>query len=162
MHARGQPVSPEKLAAIIDAHRGQRWSLIPLLQAIQDEFGYVPRQAVGPVARALRLFESEVQGVISFYAQFYTEPRGRHIVRVCRGTACHVRGGKSILKVVREKLGIDDGETTVDLQFSLETVACLGACFAAPSMLIDGSYFGRLAPPRVASILEMYEKKQGR
>ena len=152
-------VDRAKLEDIIEAHREQRWSLIPLLQAIQQAFGYIPKEAVDPVARALNLFPSQVQGVISFYSQFYTEPRGRHTVHVCRGTACHVRGGKSILKVVKENLGVEDGETTEDLQFSLETVACLGACFVAPSMMIDSNYFGRLAPPRVATILKEYKKK---
>ena len=144
---------------IIETHRCERWALIPLLQAVQDEFGYIPKEVVCPTAEALNLFPSQVQGVISFYAQFYTEPRGRHIVRVCRGTACHVRGGKSILKVVQEQLGIKDGETTEDLQFSLETVACLGACFLAPSMLIDNNYYGRLAPPRVVNILNEYNRE---
>lgn len=154
-----QEIDLKKLDPIIEAHRGRRWSLIPLLQAVQEEYGYIPEETILPVADALDLFPSQVQGVISFYAQFYTEPRGRHTVRVCRGTACHVRGGKSILKVVKAQLKVDDGETTEDLNFSLETVACLGACFVAPSMLIDNNYYGRLAPSKVQNILDQFNKK---
>ena len=154
-----QAIDRERLNAIITEHKDVRWSLIPLLQAVQEDFGYIPAEAVSPIAEALNLYPSQVQGVLSFYAQFYTQPRGRHTVRVCRGTACHVRGGKSILKVVKDRLHVDDGETTKDMQFSLETVACLGACFVAPSMLVDNDYYGRLAPLRVDSILNEYKKK---
>lgn len=148
----------KKFQSIIESHKGEKWGLIPLMQAVQEEFGYIPKATIEPIADALHLFPSQVQGVLSFYAQFYTEPRGRHTIRVCRGTACHVRGGKSILKVAQEKLGILDGETSKDFQFSLETVACLGACFLAPSMLVDHNYYGRLAPTRVVNILNEYRK----
>jgi NADH:ubiquinone oxidoreductase subunit E len=99
---------------------------------------------------------SRIYGVVTFYSQFYLTARGRHTVRVCRGTACHVRGGRSVLNVVKDTLGIEDGETTEDLQFSLETVACLGTCFLAPVMMVDRSYYGKLAPERVPSILEKF------
>lgn len=134
-----------------------RQALIPLLQKIQERFGYVPPQSLEPVARHLGLFPAEVQGVVSFYAQFSLTPKGRHIVRVCRGTACHVKGGKSILRVAEEKLGIKDGQTREDLLFSLETVACLGTCFLAPVIMVNRNYYGRLVPPQVQSILRQYE-----
>ena len=151
-----QTVDLERIVEIAEAHRGEPGSLIPVLQAVQGELGYIPKEGIEPIAYSLGLFPSQVQGVLSFYSQFYSEPRGKHTVCICRGTACHVRGARSILKVTRELLGVDEGETTEDLRFSLETVACLGACSMAPSMLIDSSYYGRLAPPRVASILGMY------
>lgn len=134
-----------------------RQALIPLLQKVQERFGYVPPEFLEPLAEHLGLFPAEVQGVVSFYAQFSMTPKGRHIVRVCRGTACHVRGGKSILRVAEEKLGIQEGETRKDLLFSLETVACLGTCFLAPVMMVDRNYYGKLVPPQVQTILRQYE-----
>lgn len=145
------------LKELLPEAQGGRQALIPLLQKIQERFGYVPPQSLEPVARHLGLFPAEVQGVVSFYAQFSLTPKGRHIVRVCRGTACHVKGGKSILRVAEEKLGIKDGQTREDLLFSLETVACLGTCFLAPVMMVNRNYYGRLVPPQVQSILRQYE-----
>lgn len=153
-------LSPEGMAnvyRVISGFQGQKWGLIPLLQKVQEEFGYIPREAVEPIAEALNLFPSQVQGVVTFYSQFFTEPRGRNIVRVCRGTACHVRGGRTILKVVKQNLGIDEGKTTEDLKFTLETVACLGTCFLAPVMMVNRSYFGKLVPPKVQSIVKQYD-----
>jgi len=146
-----------RLQAIIADDPHHRWGLIPLLQKVQEEFGYIPPAAVQPIADSLSLFPSQAQGVITFYAQFSMEPRGRNIVRVCRGTACHVRGGRTILKAVKQNLGIDEGETRGDLKFTLETVACLGTCFLAPVMMVNRSYFGKLVSPKVRSILNQYE-----
>ncbi len=153
-------MSPEgmaKVQGVVSRFQGQKWGLIPLLQRVQEEFGYIPREAVEPIAEALNLFPSQVQGVVTFYSQFFTEPRGRNIVRVCRGTACHVRGGRTILKVVKQNLGIEEGRTTEDLKFTLETVACLGTCFLAPVMMVNRSYFGKLVPPKVQSIVKQYD-----
>ena len=146
-----------RMQKIISEYQGQKWGLIPLLQKVQEEFGYIPRETLEPIAHALNLFPSQVQGVISFYAQFFMEPRGRNIVRVCRGTACHVRGGRTILKVVKQNLGIEEGKTTEDLKFTLETVACLGTCFLAPVMMVNRSYFGKLVPPKVHSVIKQYD-----
>ncbi len=146
----------ERIDNIISNFRGQRWTLIPLLEEVQKAFGYIPPQAIPRIAEGLGLFPSQVQGVISFYALFYTEPRGRNIVRVCRGTACHVRGGKTILKLVRQQLGINDGETTPDYEYSLETVACIGCCALAPNMVVNGKINGNMNPKKVASILGHY------
>jgi NADH:ubiquinone oxidoreductase subunit E len=99
------------------------------------------------------MFPAQVQGVISFYSQLHTEPRGKQVVTVCRGTACHVRGGKSILKVVKEHLGVDEGETTPDLEYTLETVACIGVCALAPNMTVGTTTYGSLNPKKVARIL---------
>ena len=146
-----------RVQKIIREYGQRKWGLIPLLQRVQEEIGYIPKEAVEPIAASLGLFPSQVQGVISFYSQFSTEPRGRNIIRVCRGTACHVRGGRTILKVVQQNLGIQEGKTTEDLRYTLETVACLGTCFLAPVMMVNRSYFGKLVPPKVQSIIRQYE-----
>ncbi len=143
-----------KLTAIIADYAGQRWSLIPLVQRIQNELGYIPQESIPLIAQALRLFPSQVQGVVSFYAQLYTAPRGRKVVRVCRGTACHVRGGKTILKLVKQSLGIEEGETTPDMEYTLETVACIGVCALAPNIVIGDRVFGHLNPKKVEYLLK--------
>jgi len=146
----------ERIDSIIDNYRGQRWGLIPLLQEIQGVLGYIPPEAIPRIARGLGLFPSQVQGVITFYTQLYTAPRGKNIVRVCRGTACHVRGGKTILKLVKRHLGIEEGETTPDFGYSLETVACIGCCALAPNMVINRNIYGNMNPKKVASIFGPY------
>jgi NADH:ubiquinone oxidoreductase subunit E len=134
-------------------YREQRWSLIPLLHEIQGTLGYIPPEAIPRIAKGLGLFPSQVQGVITFYTQFYTEPRGKNIVRVCRGTACHVRGGKTILKLVRQQLGIEEGETTPDMEYTLETVACIGVCALAPNIVVNNKIYGNMNPKKVTSTL---------
>lgn len=145
-------VDLERVNQIIARHQDQKWPLIPLLQEIQEEFGYIPHQAIKSISETFGLFPSQVQGVITFYAQLYTVPRGKNIVRVCRGTACHVRGGKTILKLVKQHLGIDEGETTPDLEYTLETVACIGVCALAPNMVVGKKTHGHLNPKKVAQI----------
>jgi NADH:ubiquinone oxidoreductase subunit E len=132
-----QEVNLNELEPILEGFKEERWALIPLLQKVQEQYGYIPPEAIEPIAQSLRLFPSEVQGVVTFYSQFYTTPRGKNIIRVCRGTACHVRGSGSVLKILKQNLGIEPGETTPDLNFTLETVACLGACFLAPTMMVN-------------------------
>lgn len=149
----------ERIDRIIAGYAGQRWALIPLLQDVQRDLGYIPPQAVPRIASALGLFPSQVQGVISFYSQFYTSPRGRNVVRVCRGTACHVRGAKTILKLVKHDLGIDEGETTPDFDFTLETVACIGCCALAPNMVVNNTIYGNMNPKKITSILEHHRGK---
>ncbi|MGB2824914.1 MAG: NADH-quinone oxidoreductase subunit NuoE, partial [Phycisphaerae bacterium] len=134
-------------------------NLIGLLQEMQDRFGYLPPAALAGISRRMRIPLSRVYGVVSFYAQFYTEPRGRHTVRCCRGTACHVKGADRIIDAVQKALGIEEGQTTPDMLFYLETVACLGTCFLAPAMMIDNQYYGKLVPQRVKSILNSYQAK---
>src|SRR4030065_650518 len=129
-------VNLEQVKKLIAEYSQQRWPLIPLVQKIQNELGYIPPQSIPILASALRLFPSQVQGVISFYEQLYTRPRGKKIVRVCRGTACHVRGGKTILKLVKQNLGIEEGETTSDMEYTMETVACIGVCALAPNLVV--------------------------
>lgn len=149
-----------RLQEIINKYKDDSCSLIPLLQDIQEIFGYIPPESIESIAEALGLFPSQVQGVITFYAGLSLEPKGKYIVRVCRGTACHVKGGRSILKVVRKELGLEEGETSADNQFTLETVACLGTCFLAPTLMVNKTYFGKLTPPKVISILTQYGKQK--
>ena len=141
-----------KIDRIVAEYRDQRWPLIPLLQKVQEDFGYIPPEAIQPIARAFGLFPSEVQGVITFYEQLYTEPRGRKVVRVCRGTACHVRGGKTVLKLVKQSLGLEEGQTTPDLEYTLETVACLGVCALAPNLVIGRDTHGHMNPKKVSQL----------
>jgi NADH:ubiquinone oxidoreductase subunit E len=148
----------ERIDKIIARYRGQRWALLPLLQEIQESTGYIPPESVPLIAKALGLFPSQVQGVISFYARLYTAPRGKNIVRVCRGTACHVRGGKTILKLVKQELGIDEGETTPDYMYTLETVACIGVCALAPNLVINQTTYGQLNPKKVTHLFSGREK----
>jgi NADH:ubiquinone oxidoreductase subunit E len=142
----------KRVDSIIADYREQRWALIPLLHEIQGVLDYIPPEAIPRIARGLGLFSSEVQGVITFYSQFYTAPRGKNIVRVCRGTACHVRGAKTILKLVKQHLGIEENETTPDYDYSLETVACIGCCALAPNIVINRNIHGHMNPKKIASI----------
>lgn len=147
-------VDLERIKEIVTEYSENKWPLIPLVQKIQDEFGYIPPQSVPIIARALKLFPSQVQGTISFYAQLYTEPRGKKMVRVCRGTACHVRGGKTILKLVKQHLAIEDGETTPDMEYTLETVACIGVCALAPNVSINEQVYGNMNPKKVEHLFK--------
>jgi len=132
--------------------------LIPLLQKIQDAYGYLPRDVLLEVSAATGIPASRMYGVATFYAQFHLKPRGRHTIRACRGTACHVRGSREVIAVIMNELGLKaDGETTEDMRFSLETVACLGTCFLAPVVMIDEDYHGSLNPGKVARILKRYK-----
>jgi NADH:ubiquinone oxidoreductase subunit E len=119
---------------------------------MQEEFGYVPPESTRLIAGAVGLFPAQVQGVISFYTQLYTKPQGRNVVRVCRGTACHVRGGKTILKLVKQHLGLEEGETSPDYEYTLETVACIGVCALAPNIVVGTSTYGHMNPKKVAQL----------
>lgn len=150
----------DQVQTILRRHHHEKWGLIPVLQEIQEAFGYIPPEVIVPVADTLGIYPSQVQGVLTFYAGLSTEPKGKYVVRVCRGTACHVKGGRSILRYTRRELELEEGETSPDYQFTLETVACLGACFLAPTMMVNKTYYGRLSPPKVSSILKQYGKKE--
>ena len=143
----------KQLDAILAEYDGERGDLIPILQEAQERFGYLPGGVMQVIAKFLRLPESDVFGVATFYAQFKLTPVGRKIVKVCRGTACHVRGGARILDEVERHLGIKPGETTDDLEYSLETIACFGSCALAPVVVVDKTVYGRMTTKRVAEIL---------
>lgn len=134
--------------------------IIPLLQRIQDAYGYLPPKAVLSVCEETGLAASKVFGVATFYSQFGMEPKGKHTVRCCKGTACHVRGGNRVLDTVEKTLGITDGETTKDMRFTQETVACLGACALAPVMVMDSTYYGKMTPRRTELLLKEIMKEE--
>ena len=143
----------EKMNEIFPHFGGKKEELIPLLQETQEKFRYLPAEAMREISRFLRIPESTVYGVCTFYAQFKLTPLGRKIVKVCRGTACHVRGGTKIMEEVEKELGIKAGETTGDLEYTLESIACFGSCALAPVMVIDKDVYGRMTPAKVKNIL---------
>ena len=128
--------------------------LIPILQQVQEKFGYVPPSSVKLISQHTSVARSKVFGVLTFYAQFSTTPRGKYIIRPCRGTACHVRGAKNVLERIKAKLKIEDGQTTPDYKFTIETVACLGACALAPTVVIGKDYYGNLTPDQIDDIVD--------
>jgi len=133
--------------------------LIPLLQEVQDELGYLSRESIRAIGEHLGLPASKVYGVATFYNQFRFRPLGQHHIQVCRGTACHVKGSLGILDVLTRHLGIGAGETTRDGLFSLEVVACLGACGLAPLICVNGTFHGQVTAESVVEILETYRKE---
>ena len=140
------------LVEVLRPFRGKKGVTIAVLQQVQEELGYLPREAIDEISSTLRISASEIYGVITFYAQFRIAPRGRHVVRVCRGTACHVRGGGAVLDQVKRELGIEENENTEDMEYTLETVACIGACALAPAMVIDEDTFGQVTPGKASDI----------
>ena len=137
---------------------GKREVLIPMLQAVQEFFGYLPEEAIDAIAERLCLSSAKVYGVATFYNQFRLTPVGKHTVRVCRGTACHVLGSKQILTAMSDELGVQPGGTTEDGQFTLETVACLGACSIAPVVTVDEDFYGAAEPKTVGNIVKKYRE----
>ena len=149
-----------RLLPIADRYRGRKGITIPLLADLQGEMGYIAPEAVDFFARELDIPAAEIFGVATFYAQFHLKPRGKNIIRSCQGTACHVRGAKAVLNAIREKLGLNDGQvTTPDLEFTLETVACIGACGLAPCLMINDDTHGRLTAEAVGPMIDKYHNK---
>jgi NADH-quinone oxidoreductase subunit E len=151
--------NPEDEAILEDVKAGledfgkQRWNLIPILQMIQQKHAYLPDGAIKMVARHLEIASCEVYGVATFYNQFRFHPPGKHPIKVCLGTACHVRGGDIILENFERKLGIRDGETTPDREFSIERVACVGCCALAPVAIVGETVHGHMAPSKVEGLI---------
>jgi len=142
----------ERLQAVLPSFQGLEEELIPLLQQVQEELGYLPDEAMLEIARFLRIPESRVFAVATFYAQFRFAPIGRQRIMVCRGTACHVRGAPRILDALKDQLGIDEGETTEDFEYTLETVACIGACSLSPCIMVNKKVEAKLTPQKVAGL----------
>jgi NADH-quinone oxidoreductase E subunit len=134
-------------------------ALMALLQDIQDRFGYLSEENLEQVGEHLHIPLSHVYGVVSFYSQFSLVPRGKNIIKLCMGTACHIRGAQSVLDEIQSTLGIGNKETTADMQFTLEAVRCLGTCFLAPVMMINDKYYGMLSPAKVNKILKQYQRE---
>jgi len=154
----GTPVSD--LDEVFSRFSGARGDLIPILQEIQAVEGYIPAEAMSRTARFLNVPESTVYGVATFYAQFYLARQGRHKIRVCLGTACHVRGGRRIMQAVRRRLGIWPGETTEGYEFTLERVACMGSCALAPVVVIDDTIYGKMTVAKVERLLDELEERE--
>jgi len=131
-------------------------SLIPILQKIQGAYGYLPAEILFEVSKQTGLHINHMFGVATFYEQFHLEPRGRHTVKCCRGTACHVKGGREIAGAIKRELGIEEGCSTEDMRFTFETVACLGTCFLAPVVMVNNDYYGNVTTNRIKSIIEKY------
>ena len=144
------------LKGIMKKYKKEEKYLIPILQESQDQYGYLPEEVLKEIASLLDLSLSQVYGVVTFYTQFHMEPRGKNIIRVCMGTACHVRGGTNVLQAIQDELGIESGETSPDLKFTLETVACIGACGLAPVIMINDDTHGRLTPEKIPAVLGQY------
>ena len=146
----------EELSEVLDSYKGEKGAVIPILQKVQEKLGYLSEEAVKEVARFLRTSESVIYGVATFYAQFrFTRP-GEHQLKVCLGTACHVRGGELLLDTVQRELGVEPGGTTSDYKFSLERVACFGCCALAPVAVIDKTVHSRMTPSKVKQLLDSY------
>jgi len=159
--AQGTPDEAALLAQLDDVIRDYQdkpGCLIPILQIAQGLFGYLPEAALKSISLGLKKSYSEVAGVVGFYSFFSSSPRGKHVIRVCMGTACYVRGGKQVLDAVKTKLKIDVGQTTVDRLYTLEVARCFGACGLAPTMAIDNEVFKRVRPGKVGEILDAYPK----
>ncbi len=141
---------------IIEQYRDTGGALIPVLQSTQNLLGYLPKESLQYISRALKIPYSEVTGVVTFYSFFSTVPRGKHVIRVCLGTACYVRGGKDVLETFSRELGIKVGETSEDRQFSLEIGRCFGACGLAPVVMIDEDVHQRVKPTKIRELLVPY------
>ncbi|NPV10011.1 MAG: NADH-quinone oxidoreductase subunit NuoE [Anaerolineae bacterium] len=141
------------LEGVFARHGEETGALIPVLQGAQEAYGYLPREVLEAVAARLGLPLSRVYGVVTFYSQFYLSPRGRHVIRCCDGTACHVRGTPKIVQALENLLGIGAGETTDDHQFTLEVVYCLGSCALAPVAVVDGRVMGGMTPEKMVQVV---------
>lgn len=145
---------------IIDSMKKTKGALIPVLQQTQNLLGYLPEEALQHISERMDIPYSEVTGVVTFYSFFSTVPRGKHIVRVCLGTACYVRGGKQVLEAISRDLGIEVGYTTEDKLFSLEVGRCFGACSLAPVVMVDDTVHQRIRPDKVSDLLSMYREQE--
>jgi len=146
-----------RLEAILSRYEGEPYDLIPVLQEIQDNYGYLPKDEVKEVARRLNVPLTQIYSVATFYKMFTLVPKGRHQIKVCLGTTCHLKGGLRLVDSLSSRLGVEVGYTSKDGQFSLETVGCLGSCAQAPVMMVDDRYFARVTVDKVPKILKLYQ-----
>ncbi|OGP70475.1 MAG: NADH dehydrogenase [Deltaproteobacteria bacterium RBG_13_60_28] len=146
-----------RLDAILSRYEGETADLIPVLQDIQDEYSYLPKDELKEVAKRLGVPLTQIFSVATFFKMFSLLPKGRHQIKVCLGTTCHLRGGQRLLESVGHRLGVETGYTTKDMQFSLDTVGCLGSCAQAPVVMIDDKYFARVTVDKVPKILKPFK-----
>lgn len=156
MNSGGKQVE-EKVEAIVDNYQRNKGLLISIMQDIQAEYNYLPKEALIQVSQSLDIPLSQVYSVVTFFKAFSLEPRGRHLINVCLGTACHVRGGGKILESLERELGINAGKTTGDRKFTLETVNCVGACALGPIVIVDGEFSGQMTTNKVKPLVENYD-----
>ena len=142
---------------VIDKYLDMPGNLMPVLQAIQEEYGYIPEATVHLTAERLNVYASQIYGVLTFYAQFHLKPRGKYIIRVCMGTACHVKGAGRIGDTLKDRLGIDHAETTEDLKFTAEYVACIGACGMAPVIMVNDATYGSMTVQKMDEVIKKYQ-----
>lgn len=147
----------DKIKYILSLYPDKESYLIKILQHIQKESGYIPEIGIELLSKKLKISESSIYGVITFYSQFRLIPFGKHIIKICHGTACHVNGAKSITDALMQELKINIGETTEDRNFSLEVVACLGCCSLSPVIMIDNKIYGKLTPGKILDIIRKYK-----
>jgi NADH:ubiquinone oxidoreductase 24 kD subunit len=151
----------EKVCDILARHRYRPSGLIPILQAVQHEYQYLPEEVLTYVATALDVPPARVFGVATFYAHFALEPKGKHVIRICDGTACHVKQSIPVLNALHEKLGTNDKrKTTADMLFTIETVACLGACGLAPVVVVDEQVYGQMTPERAIALVDEIKARE--
>jgi NADH-quinone oxidoreductase subunit E len=151
----------EKVCAIIEKHQADPARLIPILQEVQEEYRYLPEEVMIFVATSLGLSPAKVYGVASFYAHFTLHPKGKYVIRLCDGTACHVKGSNGLLEVFYKKLGLSAQKpTTEDMLFTVETVSCLGACGLAPVVVINDQVYGQVTPEKAVALVEEIQKKE--
>jgi NADH-quinone oxidoreductase subunit E len=147
-------VDLSRIDALLEKYKTKKGNMIPILQGTQEIYGYIPREAFLKISEATGLKLSDMYGVVTFYAQFRLNPVGKHIIKVCHGTACHVQNANIITEALQESLDVKDGETTVDRMFTLESVACLGCCSLAPVMMITNDTFGKLTKAEAVKIVK--------
>ena len=145
-------VQTDRIAEILDAHRGLEGPLLPILHAVQEAFGHIPETAIPQIAKALTLSKAEVHGVVSFYHDFRSAPAGRHVLKLCRAEACQTMGADAVADRIKKALGIDWHETTADGRVTLEPVFCLGLCACGPAAMVDGRLVGRVDEGVVAEV----------
>jgi len=146
-----------RLETILSRYEGESWDLIPVLQDIQDSYSYLPKDELQVVAERLQVPLTQIYSVATFFKMFSLIPKGKHQIKVCLGTTCHLRGSGRVVESLGHRLGVEVGYTTKDMQFSLDTVGCLGSCAQAPVMMVDDKYFGRTTVDKVPKILKLYK-----
>ncbi len=159
-HGAALEITDEQIDQICEEFGNREGSVVQVLQIIQEKYGYVPAEVLERVGDDLGIPHSKMFGVLTFYSQFYQEPRGKFILKVCVGTACHVRGAELLVDKIKENLHIEAGENTEDMMFTLEPVACLGSCALAPMAMVNGNSFGKLSPDRMLEMIHQFQEEE--
>ena len=154
------PIPYEEIDKIVDNYKGDPSAAIPILQDVQDLLGYVPKESISHLAERLEVPPAKIYGIVTFYAQFRLQPKGKYMIMLCEGTACHVNGAKLISNAITDELGIEGGETTEDGLFTLEKVACIGCCSLSPVMLVNEETHAKLTPETTRKVLNDYKKME--